>query len=461
VETPFALAIYPQYSLHPTLAANRANLMLAPLLYEPLFQVDSGFQAVPVLCQSYTASGDKLIWDFVLRTGVTFSDGTPLTGTAVAAALNLARQSGSRYAQRLSHVTAVIGSESQVTITLDRPNSSLPLLLDIPIALDDGDRPAGTGPYVLTEGEGGLSLTARTGWWQNLTLPAQQITLTSVTKSDELILAFGAGNVSLVDVDLMGTNALGYSGNYETWDYATTDLLYLGFNTQKGVCRSAQVRKALALAADRASIAQTTYASHAVAATLPVHPDSGLYDETLAQDLAYAPAGLADRLEELNVSGRTLTLLVNSENTAKVSAAQMIAYQLEAVGMEVELKQLTFEDYTAALKAGNFDLYLGEVVLTADFDLTPLLAENGALNYGGWSSGEISGLLSNFAASDGQTRRLAASELFLHLNQEVPIAPLCFKNGSVLTQWGRLSGLSPVRNDVFFQLENWSLHSAS
>jgi peptide/nickel transport system substrate-binding protein len=233
----------------------------------------------------------------------------------------------------------------------------------------------------------------------------------------------------------------------------------LGFNAQKGMCRTAAVRKALALAADRSSIAQTTYASHAVAATLPVHPNSGLYDETLAQELAYAPAGLADQLTDLKVSGRTLILLVNSENTAKVAAAQRIAYQLEAVGMKIDLRQLTFEDYTAALKAGNFDLYLGEVVLTADFDLSPLLSESGALNYGGWSSGEIAGLLSAFSAAEGESRKLAADALFQHLNQEVPIAPLCFKNGSVLTQWGRLSGLSPVRGNVFYQLENWSLQS--
>ena len=44
---------------------------------------------------------------------------------------------------------------------------------------------------------------------------------------------------------------------------------------------------------------------------------------------------------------------------------------------------------------------------------------------------------------------------FAHLAQQCPIAPLVFKNGSVLTQWGRASGLDPVRNNVFYQFENW------
>ena len=54
--TPFTLAVYPEFSFHPALAASRANLTLAPLLYEPLFQVDVFFQAQQVRCSSYTFS---------------------------------------------------------------------------------------------------------------------------------------------------------------------------------------------------------------------------------------------------------------------------------------------------------------------------------------------------------------------------------------------------------------------
>lgn len=194
---PFTLAVYPEFSLHPTMAANRANLTLAPLLYEGLFALDGSFQAQPVLCKSYTVSEDKLVWTFTLQPGVTFSDGTPLTGQAAAEALELARSPQGRYAQRLAGVASVTASEenpNQVTVTLNRPDGSLPLLLDIPIALGGGDRPAGTGPYVLSGEGSALSLTARSGWWQrDKPLPVQTIPLHAVSKSDELIYAFDAG----------------------------------------------------------------------------------------------------------------------------------------------------------------------------------------------------------------------------------------------------------------------------
>lgn len=454
---PFTLALYPEFSLHPVLAANRANLTLAPLLYESLFTVDASFQAQPLLCQSFSVSEDKLVWTFTLHTGITFSDGTPLTAREAADALNLARSAGSRYQERLSDVAAVTVSEEapyQLTVTLRLPNGSLPLLLDIPIALGQEERPAGTGPYVLSED--GTALTARSDWWQReKVLPADHIVLRAVTKSDELIYAFDAGDISLVDVDLMATNAMGYGGNYQTWDYPTTDFLYLGFNTQEGLFRNANARRAVSLAVDRDAVASTTYANHAVSTLLPVHPASELYRPG-EEALTYGPETLVAQMETLRLPSGPLVFVVNSENVAKASAAQLIAYQLRAAGFTVELRQLPFEDYAAALTWGNFDLYLAETVFTADFDLSPLLSPLGALNYGGWWAENAEALLQAMrgAAEDKGDR---AAELFDLLDAQAPIVPILFKNGSVLTQWGQLSGLSPVRNNVFYQLENWTI----
>ena len=171
---PFTLAFYPEYTLHPARAANRANLTLGSLLYEGLFSVDASFQAQPLLCSGYTVSEDGLTWTFTLREGITFSDGTPLTGTVAAQALRDAMAPDSHYAQRLGGVRSVAAGEGTVTVTLSTPNGALPVLLDIPIALGDGDRPLGTGPYVLTEeATGETVLTARSGWWQGRSLPFQ------------------------------------------------------------------------------------------------------------------------------------------------------------------------------------------------------------------------------------------------------------------------------------------------
>ncbi len=454
---PFTLAYYPDYSLHPTLAENRANLALAPLLYEPLFAVDGDFQASGVLCQSWSVSEDGLTWVFTLRPGVTFSDGSPLTGYVAAQALDLALDSSPRYAGRLNEVTSITGDEATVTFTLSSPNGALPALLDIPIALDDGERPFGTGPYLMAE-EGGVPvLAARSDWWQGKPVPSQTIRLCPIQQTDQLIAGFESGEITALDADLTATNALGYSGSYEIWDYASTDLIYLGLNTRDGWCSTAQARRALGRGIDREAVVSVPFAGHAVPAVLPVHPDSPLYDVSLAEAWDYSPSELVQQLQTARGPDSPLRLLVNSENSAKSSAADYVAYQLQAAGLEVEVAALPWDQYRSALRDGEFDLYLGEVVLTADFDLTALLASSGALNYGGWSDWETDSMLWSLRAAQGEGRVSAAKALLEHLTENAPLIPICFKDGTVLTQWGRLAGLEPKQNNIFYGLENWAV----
>ena len=232
-----------------------------------------------------------------------------------------------------------------------------------------------------------------------------------------------------------------------------TQLLYVGFNTQRGLCRDIQVRKGIAQAINREEVANTIFARHAVPASLPIHPDSPLYSQAIGEELAYDLSVLSN----LELHGRSLTLVVNIENTAKSAAASYIAQQLEQAGLVVTVERLPWSEYQNAVAAGNFDLYLGDVYLTPDFDLTSLLGPGGSLNYGGWTSNTVVSLLSTFRSAQGSARESAAAALCLHLVQQVPIAPICFCNGTVLTQYGRVEGLSPVYGNIFSQLKSWTI----
>ena len=90
---------------------------------------------------------------------------------------------------------------------------------------------------------------------------------------------------------------------------------------------------------------------------------------------------------------RTVTLLVNQENTFKVSAAEHIAQALSDFDLQIQVEALPWEEYAAALAAGNFDLYYGEVRLPANWDLSALVGTGGSLNYGGWADPQTEQLL--------------------------------------------------------------------
>lgn len=463
---PLALAWDPDSSLDP-LEANVVNLMLAPLVFEGLFALDGVFEPQPMLCESYTQSSNELSWTFVLRPNITFSDGTPLTGAVVAQCLNAARRSD-LYSSRLSPVIAVRAGEGSVTLELSRPCGTLPTLLDVPIFLTQAEGyPLGTGPYCFEEAAGELHLSAVSGWWQGKALPARQILLRQTPSTDDQIAAFDTGRITLADTDFSATNALGYSSGYDGWDYVTSTMLYMGFNLRSGPCADSTLRLAVARCLDRQGMAASALMGHADAATLPIHPSTEYYDANLAKELEYDPEEAVRLLGEAgwqtdeeghlvrNWQRLELNLLVSSENPARTALAEQFAAELGELGADVTVTRLAWKEYLKALESGNFDLYIAQVKLCANFDPSVLL--EGELNYGGNADGELATILSSYRSASGSARTWLSYALYARLTTYVPIAPICFTRGTVLTQWGRLTGLTPVQGNPFYGMENWTV----
>ena len=150
-----------------------------------------------------------------------------------------------------------------------------------------------------------------------------------------------------------------------------------------------------------------------------------------------------------------LSLLVNQENTFKVSVANYLAETYTAAGIPMTVQALPWADYLAALAAGEFDLYYGEVKLTADWDLTSLLGSNGSLNFGGWADSQTDHLISALASSDDRID--AAHSLYNYLRIQSPILPICFKSTSVLMQANVLDKLSPTMAEPFYNLTDCTI----
>lgn len=464
-----ALAYDPTSELHPITGNSQVNQLLTSLVYEGLYALDESFAPLPVLAQDAQPDESGLVWTITLREGVVFSDGTPLTASHVAASLKLAMKS-TLYAERLRMVESVKAKDGAVVLRLTQPNGGLLSLLDIPVVLEteDGIAPLGTGRYRYAwDGE-------RVWLQQNVNregdLPWTEIPLHGVSATDERIAAFDSGAVSAVVTDLTSPYSMGYSGSYEIWDYDTTDLLYVGFRAVDSPCESALVRQAFARAFDRGSVVANSLATHAVAAELPVHPNHENWHAQAAARLSYDPQGAAELLEQagykrdeetglLRRKKETLsvTLLVNSDNKTKLAVAEELAENLRALGVDVIVSRLPWKDYLTALEAGEFDLYLGEVQLTADFDVSELLS--GSLNYGGYHSEELASALTRRNTSTGHQRYWYSRALWEDFAEEVPFAPLCFKKESLLLRWGMGVRPAPLQGDPFSGMEDWSVGS--
>ncbi len=445
----FALPYMPGQSLDPADCADGMQQTAASLLYEGLFRLDGRFEPQPCLCVSYTHDEAALRYTFALREGVSFSDGSPLTARDVKASLDRARDSD-RYRSRLSGIASVSAGGNSVTVSLNRPNAALPALLDIPVVKQqNGSVPLGTGPYFYAEEETGAYLIANQSWWRGERRPVERIALVEARDEAAMLYRFSSHEVQLITADLTGVTAVSTTGSVGCVDAETAVLQYVGCNTSRAPLDSPALRRCLSAGINRANVTGAYLSGHGRPAAFPVSPASALYPADLEED--YSPGSFAAALTESGYAPeRPLTLLVNEENRFKSAIAAYLAESWTAGGVPVEVRVLPWEEYAAALAAGDFDLYYGETRLTADWDLGSLLEPEGPLNYGHWSSPDTSRLLAEFAGAEN--RAAAMRSLCAHLKEQAPILPVCFKTSSVLTQAEVVEGLEPTAAEPFYAL---------
>ena len=455
----FSLPYAPDQTLDPVTCPDGIQQVVGSLLYEGLFRLDRQLEPQPWLCQSYSYDPVTYTYTFTLRSGVTFSDGSALTAADVAATLRRA-QTSPRYSARLAQVASISAGDGAVTVSLSSANTGFPALLDIPIVKSGTETsltPVGTGPYVLATDAGGACLTARDGWWGDGSRPVDRITLSTARDWDSVFYQFSSHDIQLITADLTGTDPITATGNISYVDADTTVLQYVGFNTRREVFQDPAVRRALGLGLNRDTLVSAVLSGHARAAQFPVSPVSALYPGEL--ETLYSYDGFASAMEAAGCASgqtRTVTLLVNEENSFKVSAAEYIAQALSDFDLEIQVETLPWAEYTAALAAGNFDLYYGEVKLTADWDLASLVGTGGSLNYGGWSDSKTDQLLAAYAAAEDRASAMEA--LCVRLSEQAPILPVCFSATSVLYQTGTVTGLSPTMAEPFYDLSACVIH---
>ncbi len=461
---PFALAWETDKGFNPYSCTVLSNRTVLSLLYEPLFTVDSAFQASPYLCESMTSSGDGRTHTLTLRQGVTFSDGTALMAADVVASINAAR-SGAYYGSRLSMITSVAAaSDTTVTITTDSACGTLASLLNIYVVKSGtvGETaPVGTGPYRFD----GTQLV-RTDWWRDETpaVDEESIALVAVTTAADIRDQFEYGNITVACVDPNSGQQLTYHTDYELWNNNTTILQYVGFNLSSPVFVYSSLRSAVTRALDRDAIVSDTAGGFGAAAVLPASPYSSRYDQNLAAAYGYdteafqsilAASDVADHtggdgiLEVFTEDGTqslTGTLIVSDTSDQRVAAANAVAAALNAQGFSLTVEALEYDDYVTALQNGNYDLYYGEVRLSPDFDLSVFFGENAALGYGGITDSALALLCAQARENEGN-----AYNLYEKVMERGVLCPVLFKTYAVYSQRGRVTGLTPCLDGVFLQ----------
>jgi len=216
------------------------------LMFETLVSLDEQGKPQPELASSWQADPGSQRWQFFLRRGITFQDGTPVTPEAVAASL-----------RRTNPTWKVFAEGEAVVIERDLAAPDLPAELSLvrnSIVKRDGGKVFGTGPFAVSAWDPGkkLFLVARDDYWGGRAfLDAIEIEMGKSFR--EQMIAFDLGKAQVVEAAPEQAHRAVAEGR-RIDSSAPVELIALVFSRDSQSPDDARQRQAFALSLDRESL---------------------------------------------------------------------------------------------------------------------------------------------------------------------------------------------------------------
>jgi peptide/nickel transport system substrate-binding protein len=308
---------------------------LDSLVFDRLVRLDEHGTLQPALAISWQHDAQSKRWQFRLRDGVKFSDGSPLTPTVAALAL-----------QQLLGVSYDVSANSDsVVILSEHP------LLDLISELATGryfifhssedNSLTGTGPFRVAEwpttGKSAAAvLAANETCWAGRPF-VDKIELMMGVDFQQQANAISFGQADVVELPASQVRRTAQRG-VRTASSDPVELFALVFDESRSAVQDARLRQAISLAIDRSSIADVILQKQGVSAggLLPNWISGYAHLFPFSSDLARAKDLLAASGRELSRS-MPLVLFYDSGDAEARAVADRVAVNLHEIGIMVQV----------------------------------------------------------------------------------------------------------------------------
>jgi len=433
-------------NLHTEITEN--NAFAIDKIFEPLVRFDTEGVVDDYLAASHTISEDGLVYTFVLRDGLKFSDGADVTAEDVKFSLERHIETGGPLPLEADIASIEALDEKTVAITLNEAYtpffSELANFSNGILPKDFGGRseeeffrnPVGTGPFVVSEWDpaGDLTFVKNEYYWQEGRPFIDRLVYRVVDNDNQAVNQLRAGEVDAVE-SLTYASAAEIDSGAGTFLVAQSgwEIEELFFNTLDEHFADVHVRRALALALDRAALAQAlTFGYGEVANT--VLPASLRYSTTdtvnaLGPDLKAAKAELA---QSAFPDGFDTSISIASGNNVRMQEAQIVAAAGQSIGINIAINAQEIAAFRQDFRNLNYAIMINSAI--ADFpDADSIFAfqvdpEGFSRCY--WTSYRndeaVALLKAGRVAPDGDGRASIYANLQQILADEVPFIPLYY-----------------------------------
>lgn len=450
------------------------TLLSVGLVYETLDYVNplQDGKVTPMLASSYSwGTGDTSL-TFTIRSGVKFSNGTPLTAKDVAYTFDLLKKYPALDLPGVWSVLSSVTATGTDQVTMDFSAPAVPWFYYIadqvpivsqaiwskianPVTYPD-KTPVGTGPYMVNPcSSANITYTANPNYWQAGEPKVKKIEYPAFTSNstanDEL--ATGQAQWGAQYIPSIASFYTAKSPDFHYWFPPTVNVSLIP-NLTNPLLSNVNVRQAISYAINRSqvsSIGESGYEPPANQAGIVTPTFSSMLDSSLMTKYgnSYNPAKAKQLLAAAgyklnsagvmtNAKGQSLSFTVINigDYSDWVADMQVIAQELKAVGIVVTPDNLTNTDFDSNLYYGKYQLAfydqqtfgpspyyeLNNWLNSAD---TAPVGKVATTNYERYSSPATNKLLNDYAATTSTaTQQSIMNQIQQVMVNDVPIIPV-------------------------------------
>ncbi len=481
-------------NFNPLVNNNNSLYQLQNLIYEGLVAFDENKDIKSALAEAWQISEDGQSIELTLRRDVKWHDGEAFTAEDVIFTHQLIKNSNqaqgiSIYKTSLQQISDIRAIENNgIRVTFSRPFSNGLEVLTFPILpkhllqgsnadkLTNGDFPmVGTGMYKVTEYQHmqQLALVKNESYWGSKPY-IENITVAIVPDREAQLSLFENGEIDVAQPIAVDWAKYTDGKNEKVYEYISNQYEFLGFNFKNPALVDKALRQAFAYAIDRHTIVKNLYLGHGTVVDVPVQPTSWIFDDEnltygfdaskanqLLEDNGYEKNDSGVRISPLNSAPLKLKLITNKDNSLREKTAYHIKDELQAIGVEVEVVLLEWNEFNQQLTSGNYDLVLAgwDLADMPDFSFAFHSSQTKATNFISYANEEMDTILADIFKAPSREQKQAAYKLFQnHVTEELPYISLFFKNSAVAIRSNIKGNFHPQSDNHYNGIEEWFIN---
>ncbi|MGL4252796.1 MAG: glutathione ABC transporter substrate-binding protein [Fusobacteriaceae bacterium] len=440
-------------TLDPHATNDQPSSRVSAQIYDRLVEQDEKMQPQPGLAEKWEQP-DPRTTVFHLRKGVKFHNGEELKASDVKFTLDrmMASPTVAHIAGSLEKVEVV----DDYTVKLITKQPFGPLLnhlahtaasiLNEKAVKEGGDaygqKPVGTGPYMINTWQAGDSITlkANPDYYKGAS-PIPTVVFRNIPEGTNRTIGLETQEIDIAyDIEPMDKKRVADDQDLTLIEEPSLSMAYLGFNTNKKPFDDKRVRQAIAYGIDVQPIIDTVYQGAGTPANSPIGPLVFGY----SKDAKGYPHDMAKAKELMKESGHENGFdfkIWTNDSPARRDIATIVQDQLKPLGVNVAIETLEWGAYLDGTARGDHDMFiLGWVSVTgdADYGLYALFhssAKGGAGNRSFYSNPEVDALLDQARGSTDNNERVGLYDKAQKMIQEdLPIITLAYTTQNVGVQ---------------------------